>query len=786
MLRTLVWLGVVAALVVGVAILTLSYLLPRSDRRAEGRATVAELAEPVRITRDAFGVPHIEAKTTADAFLALGFAHAQDRFWQMEILRRTARGTLSELFGRATVGPDRLARTLGLARAAEAELKRLSEPTRIRLNAYSAGVNRYLEDVRSVHGSPAVELHWLGAEPQPWTPEDSLALLRLRAWMLGRSLGASLLLDRLVREIGGVASQDFFPDRIRDVPPDTVGTLLRLGRTADAWARVVGLEGRVGSLGFIVGVNRSQSGRPLLANDPHVAFRLPPIFYVAHLRTPDTELAGGTWPGVPVFWTGSNRHNAWGPVVVHASVSDRFEETLHPRDPHRYHREGRWRFAEQRVEKIAVRGGAEAEEIEIIATEHGPLLGSVHPEDPSARLLALSWTGHGKRSGIEALLLVQEAREWDEFRGALREFPGPVSTFLYADRQGTIGTQLAGHLPVRTIETGLLPVPGRSRYYDWRGFIPFEDLPQRSGPEIPWLVAATHLDDASFPHPVAWLWSSGGGAKRLRERLSGASRLSLDDVVAIQRERRSGRGVDMVRRLLQGVQPGPGPGARVQKILLEWEGDTEMDSLGVSVYHVFRQRLARRLLEARLEEQTAEEVARASEPLPGVVLAQFLDRVGPREGQAVVERALEETWSWLRVHVSSNPRKWTWGQIHRLRLQHDFERLGNGLMRWFGRRLGRGPFPVPGDADSVWTMHSQSVPTVDIGVGPAFRYAVDLADVDHACFGLAGGQSGHPRAAHYDDGLRDWLRGLPRPLWMHPSDIAYRQAGVWELQPPSE
>ncbi len=785
MVRALAWIAVVGALIVGAAVLMLLYLLPHADRGADGRASVAGLEGPVRIARDSLGVPHITAGSTEDAFLALGFAHAQDRFWQMEVLRRTARGTLSELFGRATLGPDRLARTLGLARAAEAELERLSDRSKAQLVAYSAGVNGYLEEIRAVRGHAALELRWLGVDPEPWLPQDTLALVRLRSWMLGRSLGASLLLDRLVREIGGVASQDFFPARSPDSGPDALGTLLHLGRTADAWAHVAGMAGRVGSLGFVIGAGRSESGLPLLVNDPHLGFRLPPHFYVAHLRTPDAEWAGGTWPGIPVFWTGANQHITWGQVVLHASVSDLFEETLHPSDPHRYHRGGRWRPAEQRLEQIAVRGGAALEEIEIVTTDHGPLLGAVRPEDPGAHSLALRWTGDDERSGFEALLGLQEAASWEDFRAALRAFPGPVSTFLYADRKGRIGTQVAGHLPVRAIETGLLPLPGRSSFYDWRGFIPFEDLPQRSGVDIPWLVATAQPGDMTFPHPVAWLWSPGGAGERLRRRLSEASTLGLADVLALQRETHSGRGVEVVQRLLLGVSPGPGPGDRIRKILLEWDGDTGVGSLGVSVYHVFRERLAQRLLEAQLGSKTAEEVTRASEPLPGVVLARFLDRSGPRLERELVERSLEETWSWLALHVSSNPKKWRWGQLHRLRLQHDFERLGGGFTGLLGRLLGRGPIPVPGDADSLWTMHHQTVPTRAIGVGPAFRYAVDLADVEHAQFGLAGGQSGHPGAVHYDDALRDWLRGRPRPLWMHGIDVSNREVGVWELGPSS-
>ena len=754
------------------------------DSPASGSASVASLTSPVSIVRDRYGVPHVEAATPREAYLALGFAHAQQRFWQMEMLRRTARGRLSELFGERTLGADRLARTLGLAVAADAERSRLSSASEAVLVAYSAGVNAWLAELGAGRVPEPLELAWLDLEPEPWTPEDTLAIVRLRAWNLGRSLGASLLLDRLVRDVGGVTSSDLFPARPRDGAHDPLATLLELGRRADELAAVVGMRGPVGSLGFAVGAGRSASRAPLLANDPHMEFGLPAHFFLVHLATPELELSGATWPGVPVFWTGSNLDAAWGQVITHASVSDLFDETLHPNDPLRYDRGGRWRRAERRVELIGVRGGA-TEELEVVSTYSGPLLRSLQPEDPRARTLALRWTGQTPWSGIDELLRLQQARDWESFRAALKRYPAPAATFLYADAAGTIGRQLAGRLPVRPIETALLPVTGGSRYYEWRGYVPFDDLPSVHGRALPWLVASTHPDDEGFAAAVSWLWSSPGGADRLRDRLASGPPLSLEDVVELQRERHSERGRASVRRLLRGASPRTQMARRIHRELLDWDGATHTASTGAAVYHAFRERLTLRLLEERVGAEYAERIAAAAEPLPGVVLGRFLERVDSTGTSGRVEEALEETGSYLRARVSSNPAKWVWGQVHQLRLLHDFERLGGGLTWWIGRGLGRGPFPAPGDPDSVWAMHHDLLPSSG-AVGPVLRYAVDLADARHAPFGLAGGQSGHPGARHYDDALADWLRGRPRTLWMHPSDVAYDREGIWKLHPRAD
>jgi penicillin amidase len=259
-----------------------------------GQLVLADLAAGVTITRDPFGVPHVEAESESEAWLGLGFAHAQDRLVQMELLRRAARGRLAEIFGARALDGDRLARLLGLASASEQEAAELSGAAAETLAAYCRGVNAWLGALeRGVAPRPR-ELDWLDVRPEPWVPADVLAIVRWRAWNSARSLGSALLLDRLVRELGGVPAREFFPVRPSDGAHDALAALLDLSRAADALAGAGGLSERTGSLGFAIGPSRSASGMPLLASDPHVALDLPPVFYLAHVRAPGLELAGAT------------------------------------------------------------------------------------------------------------------------------------------------------------------------------------------------------------------------------------------------------------------------------------------------------------------------------------------------------------------------------------------------------------------------------------------------------------------------------------------------------------
>lgn len=782
--RLLRWsaIAIPIAIVAAAASVVVFYRLAHfAQPAARGSDQVRGLQSSLAIRRDPFGIPHISADSLRDALWGLGAAHAQDRIWQMDLLRRHARGELSELFGAETLPQDRLARTLGLGRAAEAEVESLPKPVRLALEAYAAGVNHWIQKIRQGDVLAPFESRWLGSEIRDWTVADSLAVMRFRSWSFSRTLDASLSLERLKNSIGGAGTRELFPERDPQ-PKDNrlVGSAAELVRLNARWRGGAGLAGAVGSLGFAVGASRTPDQAPILVNDGHYEFQLPALGYMAHIRTRDLEVSGSTWPGVPAFWSGTNRVISWGQVALHASTSDLYDETLKPDDPLKYDRNGRWLKTEAHEESIQVRYG-EAETIQVRRTRHGPLLSSALPDSDEASSYALRWTGDVERSGIRAHLALLRAENWESFRAALRRYPAPAASFLYADANGEIGLQIAGKLPVRSIPTDFLPVPGRTRYYDWRGTIAFDELPKRHGDDLDFLVASTHPLAEKFPAPVTWLWRAGGAAERLEKRLKRARVLSLEDAVKLQAEAHSERGRALVRELVQDQAGSTERAARVRELLLDWDGATHPDSVGALVYHAFRQRLTRSLLEERLKESievldSLDEI----EPVPGALIARFMERSPDLD--AAVALALDDTWSWLSVNLSSNPKKWSWGALHAVRLEHPFATLGNPWLRRVGDTLSRGPFPAPGDPDSIWAMYHGYLPG-PVGVGPAVRYAISMADVDHAQFALAGGQSGHPGASTYDDAMADWLAGRPRPLWMHEANLSYHSQGRWEFTP---
>ena len=490
--------------------------LRRSLPQTTGELRAPGLAAPVRVVRDRDGVPHITAESEADALFALGFVHAQDRLWQMEFQRRIGQGRLSELFGPATLSTDRFLRTLGVYRAAQSAFEALAPDTRALLEAYAAGVNASIE---ASAGSLPVEFVILGAEPEPWRPEDSLVWAKMMAWDLGGNWSEELLRASLEAQFGPEAAAELMPPSAADDPlilPDgglgaaaaaprdlaaqrdegapaaaapgearVYAELLAIGRELQA----LGFGGEhVGSNNWVVAGSRTASGKPLLANDPHLGARIPSIWYLAHISGGSIDAVGATLPGLPGIVIGHNAHIAWGVTNTNPDVQDLFIERINQRNEVLYR--GQWEPMTIIPERIRVKGEDDVE-LFVRVTRHGPLISDLI--DGTGQPLAFRWTALDPEDGtLEAFLKVNRARNWDEFTAALRGYQAPMQNFVYADVEGNIGYYAPGALPVRARGDGTAPVEGWSGDYDWVGYAPFEALPHDYNPERGYIVTANN------------------------------------------------------------------------------------------------------------------------------------------------------------------------------------------------------------------------------------------------------------------------------------------------------
>ena len=765
-----------AALLVAAVALGLIQLRERVAARAafpisDGRLRVEGLEQPVEILRDRLGVPHVDARSAADAFFGLGFVHAQDRLAQMLWLVRSARGRTAQLIGADGLAADRLARILDLGGRADADFEGLDANTRRLLEAYARGVNARIARLHGSEVAAPLMAVQLGLPLEPWRPADSLAVLELYAWGLSSTLDASLVLDELLEKLGGFGARRFFPEGAGESLLPAPG---RVPVTAGVWRdplrRALGLEGRsIGSSAWVVGGAHAENGLPLLAADAHLEPTAPPLLHVDHIRGGDYDVAGATLPGVPIVWTGHNPRVAWASTHARAAVMDLYTEQLNSAGEPLYHDGRAWRALEQRVETIVVRG-ADDEVLTVRSTHHGPLVHELF--EPAPDPVALTWVGTRASAGrsIAAMLGVARAGNVVGLINALEGYHLPALALVYADAEGSAGMQVAGWIPNRPLATGLVPVPGRARWYDWQGRIPFKGLPHwRMRRGQGWAIAA---DNGFAPTATAdagtWLWRNGARAQRIDGQLRSAvgdGSLSLRRVAALQvdvGDRRARRLVAAALRVTKGGEPLGAEALEVADLLRGWDGQATPRSVGASVYHVWLVSLTEQLLGRQLEPGLLRRYLALPQVDPEqVVLGIVQDAESGGEGggwsdPAIVSKAirdsLRESWFRLSFRLGPNRRKWSWGSLHAL----TFRRFGPVTLERAG---ALGPFGVGGSGSTVNVAEYDPGDPYAVRVASTYRFAIDLATPDRARCSWAPGQSEHPRHPHFSDGLTGWLAG---------------------------
>ncbi len=772
-----------------VAVLAASVAVQRARRSAaaraafpevEGRIEVPGLAGPVWIDRDRYGVPHVEAESELDAFFGWGFVHAQDRLGQMQWLLRSARGRTAEVVGPEGLAADRLARTLDLAGLARAEAERLDAASARALEAYAAGVNaRTARFAQRPSALPLVLREW-GAPLEPWTPADSLAVLKLYSWGLSGSLDVSLVLDDLLDRLGGFESRRFFPRRPGEEavpslrPPTTAGRAAGAAERVaalvpDPLRRAAGLSGRdVGSSAWVLGGAHSASGSPLLAADAHLEPSAPALLYLAHVRGGELDVAGATVPGLPVVLSGHNRHVAWGSTRARAVTTDLYEEELHKEDPDRYHDGTGWRDLDVREERIAVRGGRDVV-LRVRATHHGPLVSDL--VEGESRPLALRWLGSrpAGRSGFSSLLAVARADGADALLAALARHEEPVLVVAYADPKGAAGVKLAGWIPRRSLFTGLSPVPGRARWYDWTERIPAAALPGRAlEGGRGWAVAAGNAFGGAADEAIEWLWRNGTRAERIDDLLRAAASggpVDLRAFAALQNDVVAERAPELTRLALGLVDDGLlGPEANeVARVLEGWDGSTDAGNAGAAAYHVLLGALTESLFTPRLGKELLGRYLALPQTDPGGLVFEILESAAlgggddewsdPAVVAAAVREGLRDTWFRLSYRLGANRSKWEWGSLHRLAFRQP------GSPRADRALEGLGPFAYGGDDTTVRAGEYAPGGSFDVRLASTFRFAVDTASLDQSLAALAPGQSEHEGHPHFRDGVEPWLHG---------------------------
>ncbi len=813
----------------------------------DGTIEVPGLAGEVEVVRDENGIPQVYADTSEDLFYAQGFVHAQDRFFEMDFRRHVTSGRLAELLGEDALETDMYIRTMGWRRIAEQELSLLSPETLDYLEAYSAGVNAYIDSHKPAQMAleySVLALNGLDYTPEEWTPADSVAWLKAMAWDLRGNMTeeierAIMSVNHSEEEIDSlfppypydrhkpIVNQGAVVDRVFEqdatngdtrlptrpgLPEETVASLERLNEGLEAMPDLMGKGPGVGSNGWVVDGEHSTTGKPILANDPHLTPSVPGIWHQMGLHCREVseacpfDVSGFTFSGMPGVVIGHNQQIAWGFTNLGPDVVDLYLERIEGKS---YLYDGKRRPLETREETIEVHGEDEPFTFTVRSTRHGPLLSDVSarlstvganatvgedaPERGNGYAVAISWTALAPNRTADALFMIDRATDWEEFRAAAREFAAPSQNLVYADREGHIGYQAPGLIPIRKSgHTGEYPAEGWSPANDWTGsYVPFEALPSLLDPEDGMVVTANQaIAGEEYPYYIGTPSRYGYRSQRLFDLLEAKERFSVDDMAAMQLDDRHGFAPTFVPYLLDVFMPSQYLSAG-QRLLEGWNYRQPPGSAAAAYYNA----VWRNTLELTFHDQLQEsvwpdgserwfEVMRTLLADPGNSWWDDVDTETAVETRdEILAQAMAEARDELVRHQARRASDWTWGHHHRMTLEN--QSLGQsdvGLVRWL---FNRGSWEMGGGESVVNAVGWNASEGYDVNWTPSMRMVVSLDDLDESRWVNLTGVSGHPFHDHYVDQTDLWAEGETLPWYFSRKRVEESEEDTLRLVPAS-
>lgn len=774
---------------------------------------VTGLRAPATVRRDERGIPYIEAANDEDLYFAQGYVTASDRLWQMDLQRRTARGELSEIFGQATLAQDKLHRTFGFSRIIDQAAANLDPKFNVAVTAYAKGVNAFIDSLTDQTTPP--EFRILQYKPRPWTPADSLAAGALMAeylsstWQLDVMRGslsslpkekrAALLpetsaLDVLVvgtdrpgrAATGAQASRLQVAHRrsspiVREsvtIPPAILTELNEVIAAQRQSFELLGLappalEAIHASNNWVVSGKRSATGKPLLANDPHIPASAPGIWYQTQLIAPGMHVAGVTFPGLPGIVVGHNERIAWGVTNLGPDVQDVYIEKFDKTNPTKYQTPAGLRDAEVRQEQIKVRKSftstaTDTQTVEVTVTRHGPII----LEKDGVRY-ALRWSlldpATLQTAGIFNL---NRARNWREFTTALRHYRGPTQNFVYADIDGHIGYYGAGWIPIRKSGDGSVPYDGATDEGEWTGFIPFEKLPHLYDPPSGMIVTANQrVVGSSYPYFISHVWASPYRARRIFDLLSAKPKHTTDDFRKIQGDVYSIAGKTFAQHVAKSLRGAGFQPASFISDLESWDGMMSADSRMAVIVSQMRPAFRTRILNAAMGPELAKVYAwPESEVLVDRIASEQPRDWLPKEFATYAElfkASYEDARAALTKNLGADESKWSWGAQTKARFTHPL-----AAAPLIGAQFTIAPIPQNGSGG-----------TVNVGSAVSMRFIADVSDWDKSQHGIPLGQSGWPNSPHWKDQLDDWRNVTPRAFPFSKAAIASATKDTVVLMP---
>jgi penicillin amidase len=765
-------------------------ILGRRLPHSGGTLLVPGLRHELLIRRDQWGIPHVEAADEWDACFGIGFCHGQDRAFQLETLLRVTRGALAEVIGPEALPVDRLSRRIGFYQSAKEQQTVLDADVLAALEAYAAGVNAGTS--RGLSARPH-EFALLGCQPTPWTPLDSLGVLKIMSFTLASNWDSELARLKILVADGpeALASLDpVYPEWQPAITPpgrEAGPAADRLAEDMEQFAAVAKVGG--GSNNWTVAGSRTASGRPILANDPHLDSTLPAHWYLAHVRCPQWEVAGASFPGGPSFPSAHNGQIAWGVTAGLIDDTDLFRERVGP-DGTSVREGDQWVPCRVREEVIAVKG-AEAVKERVLVTRRGPII-SPALQDPPSEALSLRAVWLDPRP-VRGLMCMHKARNFDEARTILSKWPATSQNVVYADANGTIGWQLMGTAPRRRKGNGTIPQAGWDTEAGWEpDAVPFEEIPHLINPAEGFIATANNQTKPEGEGPfLAVDYIDGYRVSSIRRNLAARKDWDIPSIQKLQMDQHS-LPWEEIRDVLLSA---PATGAETRQaldLLRTWDGVVSADSAAAAVFELLLSEMIRRIARAKAPRSWEAAVGRGDSALLGYNLFTFrrtghlvrLLRDKPqgwfaRPWPDEIADAMASVVRWLKDHRGTDVGRWGWGHVRTLTMTHPF-----GQKKLFANVFNLGPLPCGGDDNTINNASARPIdPLFRPDTIPSMRSAIDVGAWENSRFVLPGGQSGNPLSPHYGDLLPLWHRGEGVPIAWSPESVARATRETLRLRP---
>ncbi|WP_077619176.1 penicillin acylase family protein [Bacillus sinesaloumensis] len=760
--RVVLLTGIIILILLVASILVGYLFLKKSLPVIEGSLIVDGISGEVEVIRDENGVPHIVANNTHDLYFAQGYVTAQDRLFQMDLSRRQASGELSEVIGASLVEQDKYFRTLGLRRAAESSYNVYSSEAKAVLQSYSEGVNAFIKEAKEKNKLP-IEFSLAGYEPTEWSPIDSLTIGKYMAYDLGGHYKGQAFRYYMAQHVSEEKFFELFPTY-----PEDGATVLQAMKekpidVSKSIAKAPFPNEFNGSNNWVISGEKSASGKPILADDPHLGLATPSIWYETHLQNDEVNVSGVIFAGVPGIILGRNEHIAWGVTNVGPDVQDLYIEKRNPTNQNQFEYLGKWEDATIIDEPIRVKDG-DTIPYQVQVTRHGPIISEFTHDHKEETALALRWTALDPSSELEAVLMFNKAKSWDEFKEALTYFHTPAQNFVFADTDGTIAYRANGLIPIRKNGDSSVPVPGWTDEYEWEGYIPWDELPTIVNPEEGFISTANNkiiTDD--YPYHITNTWAQPYRQQRIRDVLTSKDVFTVEDMLQLQFDQKNLQAEEFIPIFQDVLKDKENQLREIDKVVLqgftEWDYVDRKEDSEPLVFHKWMEEFSNLLFEGSIpseidklfegKSQIVDQIIRdATKGNEGIWLTEAggLEEVTVQSFKRAVDFAVEKQ--------RDDPSKWTWGDFHKVPFNHPLSAISplNYLFNYSES------VPMGGSGITV-AAASFNRDTGAITHGAAWRSVIDLSNMKESYNVVGPGQSGHVLSQFYHNQIKDWTTG---------------------------